>query len=390
MSEVYRRVKVPALLLAAFVLISGCNKAEGGQKKTDVVPVRVEPARSSTLVSDVLLAGEVQADVEVRVFSLVPERILTLKFEEGDRVKRGQVLAVIKGGALYQAVRQAKAGLAAAKTQRALAKIELERMRRLYKTGTVAIAALQRAQTQYEVAQAQVAQMQAAVGQTYTNIANVVIRAPIDGVIGRRFLNKGDLAAPQTPLCTIIQTTDVRVKAMATEYDVVKLKKGQPVKVTVPAFRGQAWSGKVDYISPVIDTQTRSAWVTVLVKNPDRRLRPGMFADMKVKVGERHGVVMTRSRALVRWMDAAGQVTYKVFLVSGNQARERSVEIGRREGDYIEITKGLKEGEPVVVLGNYRLKDKLKVKVVENPSPSRAEAKAKPATRTPAAMSSGK
>lgn len=342
---------------------SGCKGAQGEKnKKERAVPVEVQPATAGTLVSDVRLAGEILADVEVRVFSLIPERITKLKFEEGDRVKKGQVLAVIKPGALWQAVRQAKAGLEAAKTQRSLAKVELDRTKKLFNSRTVAIAALQRAQAQFNVASAQVQQMSAAVGQTFSTIANIVIKAPISGVVGQRFLNMGDLAGPGLPLCTIIQTDSVRVKAMATEFDLVKLKKKQPASVSVPAFKKQRWLGTVDYISPVIDRRTRAAWVTVVVKNPGGALRPGMFADLVVTTGRRSGVILIPARGVIRRINELGKVDFLVFLAQQGRAVARPVKIGRRQGGRIEIAAGLKIGEPVIVVGNHKLRDKTKIR----------------------------
>ena len=362
-----RQTLLGALICALALGGASSCKKKGPKKKPDpLIPVKVEPAVSRTLVSEVFLSGEVLADVEVRVFSLVPDRIESLRFEEGDRVKKDQVLAVIKGGALWQAVRQAQAGLTAAKTQEGLAKIELERMRKLYQTNTIAIAALQRAEAQHQVSKAQIKQMEAAVGQTHSTIANVVIRAPIDGVIGQRFLSKGDLAGPQFPLCTIIQTDEVRVKAMATELDVVSLKKAQPVKVNVPAFKNRSWPGQVDYIAPVIDRTTRSAWVTVLVKNPGGLLRPGMFADMRVQTAERPDVIMTLARAIVRRVNEEGKVEHLLYLADGDRAKLQLVSIGQRQGDLIEITKGLKAGDPVVVLGNERLRQGTRIRVIES------------------------
>ncbi len=355
---------IPALCLG----VMGCNRAKGDQnKKQRSVPVEVQPASTGTLVSEVRLAGEIVADVEVRVFSLIPERITKLKFEEGDRVKKGQVLAVIKPGALWQAVRQAKAGLQAAKTQRKLAKIEMERTRKLFTTQTVAIAALQRAQAQFNVANAQVLQMSAAVGQTYSTIANVVIRAPISGVVGQRFLNRGDLAGPGLPLCTVIQTESVRVKAMATEFDIVRLKKKQPVRVTVPAFKKRLWRGTVDYISPVIDRRTRAAWVTVLVKNPGGALRPGMFADLVVTTGRRSGVILVPTRAVIRRINELGKVNFLVFLARQGRAQLHPVQIGRRQGGNIEIVSGLKTGDPIIIVGNHKLRDKTKIRQRKRP-----------------------
>ncbi len=347
----------------ALVAGSGCNRAQGDQSnKKRAVPVEVQAASTGTLVYEVRLAGEILADVEIRVFSLIPERITKLKFEEGDRVKKGQVLAVIKPGALWQAVRQAKAGLAASKTQRKLAKIELDRARKLFESRTVAMAAVQRALAQFNVADAQVQQMSAAVGQTFSTISNVVIKAPISGVVGQRFLNRGDLAGPAVPLCTIIQTRSVRVKAMVTEFDLVKLSKNQPVRISVPAYKKRLWRGKVDYISPVLDRRTRAAWVTVLVKNPGGALRPGMFADLVVTTGRRSGVILIPARGVIRRINELGKVNFLVFLAHQGRADWRTVEIGRRQGANIEIVRGLKPGDPVIVAGNHKLRDKTRIR----------------------------
>lgn len=378
----------PLLTVALLFGAGGCKKKPPAKKAEPAIPVKVEPAATRTLTAEVFLTGEILADVEVRVFSLVPDRIESLKFEEGDRVKKDQVLAIIKGGAMWQAVRQAQAGLAAAKTQEGLAKIELERTRKLYQTNTVAIAALQRAEAQHEVAKAQIKQMEATVGQTHSTISNVVIRAPIDGVVGQRFLSMGDLAGPQFPLCTIIQTDEVRVKAMATELDVVSLQKDQPATVTVPAFKERSWPGKVDYIAPVIDRMTRSAWVTVLVKNPNGLLRPGMFADMRVQTAVRPDVVMILGRALVRRISEDGKVEHLVYLADQGVAKLRLVKIGLRQGDFIEVTQGLKAGDPVVVLGNERLRDGAKLRVVESRPSSVANGSRLPPTQGTAPASS--
>ena len=345
-----------------------CNKVEGKSKGNEevVIPVAVEEAKPGTINEEVFLSGDVHADVEVKVLSLVPERILKLKFEEGDKVEKGQLLATVKAGALYDVVRGAKAGLRAAKTQLRLSKIELQRTRKLRKTGTVPLANLQRAEAQYNSAKAQLAQAQAMLSQSYSNISNVNVRAPVSGIIGQRFLNKGDVAGPSVPLCTIVQLDPVRIKASATEFDLVKLKKGQPAVITVPAYPEKKWEGKVDYLSPVLDRATRSALVTVVVKNDDKTLRPGMFADVVVKTGKRENVITVPARAIRRRVLTGGEVAYSVFLAKGNEAKRQRVKIGVRKKDRIEIKSGLKPGDPVVVLGNHRLKDGTKIKIGEN------------------------
>ena len=360
---------LPGVLLLLVVVGGGCNKVEGKNKGDQdiVIPVAVEKASVATIHEEVFLAGDIHAEVEVRVLSLVPERILKLNFEEGDKVEKGQHLATVKAGALYDAVRGARAGLKAAKTQQKLAKIELDRTRKLRKTGTVPVANLQRAEAQYNSAKAQLAQAEAMLSQSHSNISNVTVRAPVSGIIGQKFLNKGDVAGPSVPLCTIVQLDPVRVKATATEFDLVKLKKKQPAVITLPAYPDKKWKGDVDYLSPVLDRATRSALVTIIVENKDHHLRPGMFADVVVKTGQRSGVIAVPARAVRRRVLTGGGVEHFVFLADGDVATMRKVDIGIRKDDRIEIRKGLKTGDPVIVLGNHRLKEGTKIKVQKNP-----------------------
>ncbi len=353
--------------VAVLVLAAGCKRAGGREeagKGDDVIAVEVEPARLRDVVQRVYLAGEVQADVEVKVLSLMAERILRIYFEEGQEVKKGDLLAIIKAGPLYDATKQAKAGLKAARTQLQLAKQELDRTRKLFKSGAVPLAALQRAEAQYEAAEAQVAQMKAMLAQTYSNMARLRITAPVSGVIGQKFLNEGDIASPQMPLCTIVKMDRVRVRALATELDLVVLKKGQRAKITVPAYPHRHWEGQVNYISPVLDPRTRTATVTVLVDNPDHALRPGMFADVEVETGRRSGVVMVPARAVMRDVAPDMSVRHLVYVLQGDRVRARSVELGVRQGRYVEIRSGLRAGEVVVTWGVFRLRDGMRVKVV--------------------------
>lgn len=358
--------------LSGFLLVglwAGCNKVEGKSKGSDeiVIPVAVEKAKATDIHEEVFLSGDVFADVEVKVLSLVSQRILKLNFEEGDRVKKGELLALVKAGALYDSVRGAKAGLRASKTQLKLSKIELDRTRKLRKTGTVPIANLQRAEAQFNSAKAQLAQAQAMLSQSYSNISNVNIRAPVSGIIGQKFLNKGDVASPAVPFCTIVQLHHVRIKASATEFDLVKLKKGQLATVTVPAYPDKVWKGKVDYLSPVLDRATRSVLVTILVDNKEKLLRPGMFADVVVQTGKRPNVITIPARAIRRRVLTGGEVAYSVFLADGEKSVRRRVTIGVRKKKRIEIKSGLNPGDPVIVLGNHRLKEGSKIKIGKNP-----------------------
>ncbi|NOY59884.1 MAG: efflux RND transporter periplasmic adaptor subunit, partial [Calditrichaeota bacterium] len=232
---------------------------------SDKVPVKVQTVKLGSVVQSIDYNGDVKAEFEVKVFSKIPDRIVELYVDEGDFVHKGDPIAKIFAATIEQGVRQAEARLAAAKAQESNLLLEYDRAKRLSKENAMSKQQYDTIEAQYQSAQAQVEQAEAALASIKSQLLDATVTAPISGIIGKRFYETGDMAAPQLPIVTIVQMDRVKIDFNATERDLGKLKIGQEAQIKVESYPEQVFRGKVSKISPVLDPLTRMAKVKVLV-----------------------------------------------------------------------------------------------------------------------------
>ena len=184
------------------------------------------------------------------------------------------------------------------------------------------------------------------------------VESPLSGVVGRVPVDLGTSVTPQTPVATVVDLTEAEIRLDVPEKYLPLLAPGRPALVATDAYPEETFTGTVSQISPVLDTETRTAPVELVIPNADHRLKPGMFARVKIVVREHAGVpIIPQETILGKEPDAA------VFIVEGDTARVRKVSLGFKQGARIEVTKGLNGGEIVVLMGQQRLRDGSRVRV---------------------------
>jgi multidrug efflux pump subunit AcrA (membrane-fusion protein) len=177
------------------------------------------------------------------------------------------------------------------------------------------------------------------------------VLAPESGVISERLVNVGELVDPSKPLMTIGDYHNVWIKADVYEKDLAKVRAGQPIELELDSFPGEKFAGKLDFVSSSLDPDNRTLLVRAQVPNPNFKLKPKMFARMKILVGE-HRVLSIPKDAV---QDAGTDKV--VYIPAGpNQFIERQVQLGDESGDTVEVLKGLKVGDRVVTKGSFELR----------------------------------
>lgn len=360
------------LLLVIAVWGMGCS-GEKSQANEDflAVPVQVHSVQIGTIVQSISFNGDVEAEFEVKVFSKIPDRIEKYFVDEGNYVQKGDPIARIYAATIEQAVRQVEAGLSAASAQEANVAVEYERAQRLFKENAMSKQQFDLVETQYQAAKAGLEQAQAALISTRSTLADATISAPIAGIIGTRGFEAGDMANPALPVATVVQMERVKITIDATENDFGKIRVGQDAQVQVRSFENQVFPGKVAKISPVLDPVSRMATVEVLVNNSDRRLKPGMFATVKVITGEitgsiavpRYATVEKNSMERINGEDRV-VTNYIVYVVDNNKAVQRKLAVSYVDHVQLAVSGGLSVGEKLVVAGQASLRDGSPVRVV--------------------------
>lgn len=196
------------------------------------------------------------------------------------------------------------------------------------------------------------------VGFTYEKAP---VESPLAGYVGRIYVDRGASVNLQTAVAMVVDIEAVELALDVPEKFLAQVKPEQTAELTVDAWPGETFTGKVTKISPVIDLDTRTAPVEITLPNPGYRLKPGMFARVRLVLEERPNLPVIMKEAI---LGKAPDIY--VYVVSNNVAYQRNVSLGLREGADYEVTEGLQPGELVVIMGQQRLRDGAEVSVEED------------------------
>ncbi len=338
-----------ATLGLALLALSGCKKPEGKAELTSAkqeapISVSTVPAAERPMPEYLVLTGTLRASLESEVAADAAGKVTATFVERGQRVKKGDTLAVLdaRGAAITASAMSAQSNLAQAQLEQA--KRECERVKSLKDTGAISQAEYDRVTAQCQTTQWQVAAAQAQVQNAQKIVGDSVIRAPFGGIVGERYVNVGQYVQPSTRVVSLYDPDPLRLELTVPEQNIAGLKPEMSVVYTVSAFGDEKFTGTVKFISPNIRPTTRDLVIEAFCPNADGRLRPGMFALANLKVGEKSmpAVPVDAIRK-----NEAGDA--RLYVVVDKQVQERVVQLGGESEGQVGIAVGVKPGENVVV-----------------------------------------
>jgi len=295
----------------------------------------------------------------------IPGTVREIAFESGATVARGDLLVKLDTST-------EEAQLKAVKAQLELARINLKRAEALWAEKTLPEAEL-------DAARAAVAQFQANAEAIQATIEKKTIRAPFDGQLGLRQVQLGQYLEAGRPIVSLQSLAPVYAEFSLPQQELSKLATGMPVRLVSDAYPGRQFEGVLSAINPDLDPATRSVALQATFANPDRLLRPGMFARAEVLLSEHQEVLVIPATAVLS--APYGDSVYVIEPAPATNAagglvvRQQFIRTGASRGDYVAVLSGLKPGERVASAGVFKLRNG--IAVVEN-----NELKP-PATQTP-------
>jgi cobalt-zinc-cadmium efflux system membrane fusion protein len=339
-------VRIPASLLS-------------GGKEQLIRTARVSDVQTGGRLA---LTGEVAFDERkvVRISPLVTGVARRVLVTQGDRVKRGQLLAEIDSrelGLLRSRLQQARARLALAKT-------EFERESRLFadkissaKERSRAESDHKRARIELEALEDQLRLLGLSSAQLGRQVGRITIRAPLGGTVVEKHVVPGESVTPEKEIFTVAELETVWVWASVYERDLAGLLQARaagrlPAEVRVAAFRDRAFAGTVDYVGATMDEVTRTVKMRVAVDNKGRLLRPGMFADLSIQLGEGLRQLSVPAEAVL----SDGDHHFVFVRIDKRRFLRRDVRVGRARAGTVPVLDGLREGEEIAVQGAFLLK----------------------------------
>ena len=345
------------LAFAGFTLFNylqfiGQKKVDG--EKIEKIPVQVAESKIISIQHVLDQTGDIRPMIEVNVYPKVPGKIIEkLLVEKGDFVKSGDLVATLEDKTIRAQVDEAEAALELAQARLEVIEKDYVRLENLYREKALARQKLDHIKAERKSAKAQIRRAQAALQQITILFRDHNIYAPISGYVSARYVDRGAMSSVGQPIIRISSEKELKLITTVTEKDFPHIKKGMEVEIKVDSFPDKIFKGGVSIINPTLDPATRTGEIEVHILNRERLLRSGMFAHVKLFLGKRKGVVIDRD-ALNR---LPGTGSYYVYVVEDGRAALKNVKTGTGQGNYVEITDGLTEGEQVVVKGQNRLKD---------------------------------
>lgn len=337
----------------------------------ELIGIEVEEVKHRECKSVLKAMGKVLAPQQQMaiVSHAFPARVAQVQVEIGDWVEKDQPLIVLES----QDVGEAKSEFYKAAAQCELAKLNFEREKQLSESGIGIKKNFVAAEAEYKVAQtnAEAAEKRLHVlGFTEEQVKQIAdshqinptitLYAPIAGKVVDSKAVRGAMVDQSTEILKLVDPRSLWVDAQVYEKDVAKVRIGQEVEITVPAYAGVTFQGKIGYVGDLVDEQTRTITVRTEVANDDQRLKPGMFADVSILLGGDAPMVVVPVAAVLEEGDER-----IVFVQEEGRFVRREIQTGAVDGDYQQVLAGLEVGETVVVEGSFQLDSTLHEGVLE-------------------------
>lgn len=306
------------------------------------------------------VVGSLEAVAGIEVTSEVGGQVSAINFNSGEWAKRGALLLELDS-------RTDQAQLKGLMAERTLAQLSFERVAKLVKEKSVSKSDYDEARASLDAAEARVTGQQALIEKKR-------IRAPFDGRLGIRRVDLGEYLSPGSAIVPLEQLDPMYADFTLPERDLARVGNDQSVEIRVQAYPEQVFSGQIIAIDPGVNSGTRSFRLRAQLANPDQLLRPGMFADIRVQLPQRDGVLTIPDTAI-----SYAPYGDSVFVIeqsdSGHIVKRRQIETGGTRNGRISVLSGLVEGEQVVSAGHNKLRNGQAVKIDSKPPPAERGAK---------------
>jgi membrane fusion protein (multidrug efflux system) len=336
--------KALSIILIIMVIsgLFGCGKKEE-KEEAQVAYVKIEEPVTRDFSDKLSLPATLKAKNEASVNANISSMVMTVDVRVGDQVTKGETLAVLDSEVAGRAYEKARLGF------QNIEKTYL-RAKSLYEEGAISLMDFETAKVNYDT-----------VLEDYNlaklNLDYTRITAPMSGVISSKNIEVGQMAAPGQEAFRIVDLSTLTAESGVSERDITKLQYGQSVNIKLQS--GEQYTGAIDSISPVTDQMTGTYPISVLINNPDGKLKAGMFADIEIIFGVNKNSIAVKNTSI-----SNEDGIFYAFVNHDGEAEKRKIRIGIQDEEYTEILDGVKQKEQVIIAGQDSLKNGDKVKVI--------------------------
>ncbi|MEM9531172.1 MAG: efflux RND transporter periplasmic adaptor subunit [Pseudomonadota bacterium] len=333
-----------------FLNLEEPSARSGGPGFDRAVSVAVATVKVQSFAREVEGLGTARANESVTLFAKLTDTVRRVNFEDGAFVEAGTVLAELTNQEEEALLAEARANLNDANSQ-------LKRIQDLGKRGLAAESEVDQIDAAAKAAEARL-------NTVLARLQDRLIRAPFSGLLGFRQVSPGTLVTPTTPITTLDDISTIKLDFTVAETLLKFLKPGVPIQARSAAWGEQEFVGEISTVASRVDPVTRAVEVRALLDNSPGLLRPGMLMSVSVVTDQREAPAVALGSVV-----QLGEQSF-VYLVTDGQAERREVVLGQRTATSAEVLSGVGPGDAVVVRGVGRLRDGVKVTLIESPPPA--------------------
>ena len=346
-------------ITAAGALLASCSgkgKADMAAEMKEELPlVKVENVYEEEVPQESEYTATVEAFKTNNISSATGNRIKRILVDVGSNVRAGQQVVILDD----VSITQQRAALDQQRIALANQKLSLDRAKELVNIGGGTQQTVDQLQAQYD---AQARAIDASARALRNMQENTVLTSPISGVVTARNYDNGDLYNGQQPVLVVQKVNPVKLVLNVSETYFRNMKVGMPISdISLDAYPGETFTGKVSIIYPTVDSNTRTFPVEVTISNPNQRVRPGMFARVTLNFGSSNSV-MVPDQAICKQTGSGERFVYVVN--PDSTVTHKTIDLGRREGAEYVVNSGVESGATVVVFGQTLLTDGRKIHVL--------------------------
>jgi membrane fusion protein (multidrug efflux system) len=323
------------------------KKDEKDKKEKAPVPVNVTQIATGEISSYISATANLVAENQVKIIGEADGRVTQLLVDEGDYVQKGQTLAVLNRD-------DAEILLAKAKVRAENANVAYNRAKEMFQKELIPKGDYEKTEMEKSVADQELAEAQ-------WRLSKTTIRAPFAGRVTERKTQVGSHVRIGEELFTVTDYDPLIALIYLPETDVLSLEEGRQVRLNLKADDSVKFEGRISQISPVVDTATGTVKVKIEAIQPPKMVRPGSFVSVNIIRETKGDAVLLPREAVIRELRDA-----HVFVIDGDKAAKRVIELGIEEGVNVQVLSGVKAGEKVITAGQGGLKDGSPVKVLDD------------------------
>ncbi len=335
------------LIIAGSLTLQSCGG--DGETKTEpekkIQAVKIKEVISEPFQENYEVVGIVKPYEAAKISSEEGGLITYQPFDKGSRVGRGQVVVRLRKDQDAAAYEQAI-------TQYELAKSNFDRIERLYNENVTTEQDFTNAKFQLELSEKALDVLETRLDKSY-------VTSPISGIVDQKYLSRGEVCGPGTPILNVVDVSRVKVSAGIPESYIGAVKKGSKVKIRFDVYPGEEYQGVVNYVSPVLSQINRTFEIEIILNNRAGLLKPEMSANIEVEKSKIDNAIVLPQDLIVDF----GSEKF-VFVLENDIARKKTVRLGGRNGNTVMITSGLNEGEKLIIEGFQSVADGDKVQVI--------------------------